>query len=153
MPSGYAVRMTCETDPESDLWSGGCDRIAADIARRGRPGFVELYRAFVAVHHAAIPSPAATRRFAGATCEPGFDIGKTLQGTRFILSPTLFRRRVLARVGPRRSWTRSMPRPRAADDRARRALLAPLAAGTLANLTEPLVLLCRRVRRLSLWIL
>ena len=35
---GYAVRMTCEDDPESHLWSGGCDRIAADIARTGRPG-------------------------------------------------------------------------------------------------------------------
>ena len=40
IPAGYAVRMTCEADPESALWSGGCDRVAADIARTDKPSFL-----------------------------------------------------------------------------------------------------------------
>src|SRR5436190_12724524 len=47
IPSGYAVRMTCEPDPESALWSGGCDRVAGDIAREDKPSFGELYHAFL----------------------------------------------------------------------------------------------------------
>ena len=58
LPRGYAVRMTCENDPESAIWSGGCDRVAADIARSGKPSFGELYGAFVRAHHSVIPSPA-----------------------------------------------------------------------------------------------
>ncbi len=68
LPRGYAVRMTCENDPESYLWSGECDRVAADIARTDKPSFIELYLAFVAAHHSLIPSPATQRRFAGTPC-------------------------------------------------------------------------------------
>ena len=87
IPSGYAVRMTCEPDPESALWSGGCDRVAADIARTDKPSFFELYRAFVTVHHRQIPSPETRRRFSGVACDPAFDREATLKGTRFILEP------------------------------------------------------------------
>lgn len=62
IPSGYAVRMTCEPDPESVLWSGGCDRVAADIARTDKPSFGELYWAFMTAHHQQIPSPETRRR-------------------------------------------------------------------------------------------
>jgi hypothetical protein len=140
VPSGYAVRMTCENDPESYLWSGGCERIAADIARTDTPGPWELYRAFITAHHRAIPSPKTQRRFARGGCEPGFDVRRALQGTRFILSPDAF------------AGVCSNAHARAIMheiDRRDRALLAieraglswqALAAGTLANLSEPLVL-------------
>jgi hypothetical protein len=153
LPSGYAVRMTCENDPESHLWSGGCDRIAADIARTDKPSFAELYRAFVTAHHTAIPSPATQRRFAGAACEPAFDLGGTLKGSRFVLSPGKF-------VG-----VCGLPHAKAVMDEidARdRALLtiereglsyAALAAGALANLTEPLALLAAISLLLALLIL
>jgi hypothetical protein len=140
VPSGYAVRMTCEPDPESYLWSGGCDRIAGDIARQDVPGIWELYRAFRTVHHTAIPSPAVVRQFGSEPCEPGFDLGKTLQGSRFVLSPDAFRgvcssahaQAVMGQIDARdRAWLTiergglSWP---------------PLIAGAAANLTEPLVL-------------
>ena len=138
--SGYAVRMTCEKDPESYLWSGGCERIAADIARTGTPGPWELYRAFITAHHRAVPSPNTQRRFAHAGCEPGFDLSRTLQGTRFILSPDAF-----AGVCSEAHAHAIMHE----IDRRDRALLTieraglswqALAAGALANLSEPLVL-------------
>src|SRR5688572_7006946 len=55
LPLAYAVRMTCEDDPEAALWRGGCERISKDIATTERPGFGEIYRAFVAVHHSPGP--------------------------------------------------------------------------------------------------
>jgi hypothetical protein len=140
VPSGYAVRMTCENDPESYLWSGGCERIAADIARTDAPGPWELYRAFITAHHRAIPSPATQRRFARAACEPGFDVRRALQGTRFVLSPDAF-----AGVCSDAHAHAIMHE----IDRRDRALLTieraglswqALAAGALANLSEPLVL-------------
>ena len=153
LASGYAVRMTCEDDPESDLWGGGCERIAADIARSGRPSFFALYRAFVAAHHSVIPSPATMRRFAHLGCEPGFDAGKALKGTRFILTPDAF---VDACSG---AQAHAIMGEIDARDRAlltiERAGLSwqALVAGTLANLTEPLVLLGTAAVVLGLWIL
>jgi hypothetical protein len=153
VPSGYAVRMTCEPDPESYLWSGGCDRIAADVARQDAPGPWELYRAFMTVHHTAIPSPAVVRRFGHGPCEPGFVLGKTLQGSRFVLSPDAF-----AGVCSLAHAQAIMDQIDARD----RALLViergglswpPLIAGTLANLSEPLVLLAAAFVVLALLLL
>jgi hypothetical protein len=141
VPSGYAVRMTCEPDPESYLWSGGCDRIAPDIARQDIPGPWELYRAFMAVHHTAIPSPANVRRFGNEPCEPGFDLGKTLQGSRFVLSPVAFAG-VCSLAHTQAIKDQIDARDRALLTIERGGLsLSPLIAGALANLTEPLVLL------------
>ncbi|MEI9902531.1 MAG: hypothetical protein WDN31_23315 [Hyphomicrobium sp.] len=143
IPSGYAVRMTCEPDPESALWSGGCDRIAADIARRDKPSFIELYRAFITAHHAHIPSPATQRRFAGMACDPQFDVDTLLKGTRFVFIPL---RAHFAGVCAAAHARAIMEEIDARD----RALLAiereglsqeALFAGALANLTEPLVIL------------
>lgn len=141
VPSGYAVRMTCEPDPESYLWSGGCDRIAADIARQDIPGPWELYRAFMTVHHTAIPSPATVRRFGREPCEPGFDLGKTLQGSRFVLSPEAFAgvcslahaQAIMDQIDVRDCALLSIERGGLS--------WSPLIAGALANLSEPLVLL------------
>jgi hypothetical protein len=153
LPRGYAVRMTCEDDPESHLWSGECGRVAAAIARTDRPSFIELYRAFVAAHHTLIPSPALRRRFASLPCEPGFDVGKALQGTRFILEPERFERVCLP------AYAEAI---KDEIDEKDRALLTiergglsyeALLAGTLANLTEPLVILGGAALLLALWIL
>jgi hypothetical protein len=153
IPSGYAVRMTCEKDPESYLWSGGCDRIAADIARTGRPSFGKLYRAFVAVHHTAIPSPATIRRFARKPCETGFDIRDALRGTRFVLSPEAFKG-VCSRAYAKAIENEIDARDRALLTIERGGLSwLPLVAGTLANLSEPLVLLGAAFVVLALWIL
>lgn len=153
LPLGYAVRMTCEDDPESHLWSGGCARIAADIARTDEPSFGELYRAFVTVHHRHIPYRATARHFADVPCEPGFELAENLKGTRAILSPELF-----AGV----CSSAHAEAIRAEIDARDRALLtieraglswSALAAGALANLTEPLVILAAVTVALSLWIL
>jgi hypothetical protein len=153
LPLGYAVRMTCEHDPESYLWSGGCNRIAADIARTDQPSFFELYRAFVTAHHRLIPSPATVRCFARVPCEAGFDIGETLKGTRFILAPERFEGACSL------AYAQAVMDEVDAHDRAlltiRRAGLTytALAAGALANLTEPLALLAAAVFVLALWLL
>jgi hypothetical protein len=153
LPRGYAVRMTCESDPESALWNGGCDRVAADIARRGTPSFGELYRAFVRAHHSAIPSPAITHSFSRKPCDPVFDMRATLKGTRYILSPDEFAGVCSA------AHARAVMDEIDARDRAylviERAALSyeALAAGTLANLTEPLALLPAVTLALALWLL
>jgi hypothetical protein len=153
LPRGYAVRMTCEDDPESHLWSGECARVAADIARTDKPSFLELYRAFVTAHHSLIPSPATRRRFAGMPCDPGFDVGGALQGTRFILEPERFEG-VCSRA-----YAEAIKDEIDEEDRAlmtiERAGLsyAALAAGALANLTEPLALFAASAVLLGLWIL
>jgi hypothetical protein len=153
LPRGYAVRMTCESDPESALWNGGCDRVAADIARSGTPTFSELYRAFVRAHHSAIPSPAITHSFSRKPCDPVFDMRATLKGTRYILSPDEFAGVCSAAHG------RAVMDEIDARDRAylviERAGLSyeALAAGTLANLTEPLALLAAVTLALALWLL
>ena len=153
LPSGYAVRMTCESDPESHLWSGGCDRVAADIARSDKPSFAHLYRAFVTVHHTAIPSPATRRRFAASACEPGFDVGATLKGSRFVLSPDSFAG-VCSPAHAQAVMDEIDSRDRALLTIEREGLShAALAAGTLANLTEPLVLLAAISLLLALLIL
>jgi hypothetical protein len=153
LPRGYAVRMTCETDPESYLWSGGCDRVAADIARTGKPSFIELYLAFVTAHHELIPSPAATRRFARVPCDAGFDVGAAIKGTRFILEPDRFRG-VCSRAYAEAIKDQMDERDRALLTIEREGLSWwALAAGALANLTEPLLLLGGAALVLALWLL
>lgn len=142
LPAGYAVRMTCEADPESALWSGGCDRVAADIARTDKPSLLELYRAFVTVHHRQIPSPHTRRQFAGVACDPAFDQEAALRGTRYVFIPL----RVHFAGACTPAYTQAVMRE--IDDRDRALLMiereglsqAALAAGALANLTEPVVL-------------
>lgn len=142
LPSGYAVRMTCEPDPESALWSGGCDRIAADIARTDKPSFLELYRAFVIVHHRRIPSPGLRRRLAAAHCAPGFDLDATLKGTRYVFVPLRVHFAGVCSAADARAVMDEID----ARDRARLAIEreglshAALLAGALANLSEPLVI-------------
>ncbi len=139
LPLAYSIRMTCEDDIESALWRGGCDRIAPDIAKTGRPSFGELYAAFVTVHHAAQPGQAAAERFAADARDPGFDIKSKLAGQRY----------GLAAVMPEFVGVKNDAHADAVIDGidARdRALLAigraglgydALAAGTLANLLHP----------------
>jgi len=143
IPSGYAVRMVCEPDPESHLWGGGCDRVADDIARTDKPSFGELYRAFVTVHHRRIPSPAVEKRFGHAPCEEGFDLDSELAGTRYVFVP-------LRAHFAGACTTAHVEAVKGEIDGRDRALLAiereglshaALFAGTLANLTEPLVIL------------
>jgi uncharacterized membrane protein YhdT len=86
LPRAYSVRMTCEDDPEATLWRGGCERIQSDIAQTGRPGFVDLYNAFVQAHHAPGPREASLARFADAPAEPTFDARAMLAGQRYGLA-------------------------------------------------------------------
>jgi hypothetical protein len=155
LPAGYAVRMTCEQDPESALWNGGCDRVAADIARTDKPSFIELYRAFVTVHHRHIPSPSLQREIRAATCDAGFDLDAALKGTRYVFIP----------LRPHFAGVCTATHARAVMDEldARdRALLAiereglsheALIAGALANLTEPVAILAGALAVAALLIL
>jgi hypothetical protein len=153
LPYGYAVRMTCEDDPESHLWSGGCERIAADIARTDPPSLADLYWAFVAVHHSPIPSPATARRFASVPCDADFKLDDALEGTRFVLSPEKFAS-VCSLAQAREIMDEIDARDRALLTIERAGLsYSALAAGALANLTEPLALLSAAVLFLALWIL
>lgn len=153
LPSGYAVRMTCEPDPESVLWSGGCDRVAADIARTDEPSFAELYRAFVRVHHSQIPSPATRRRFGSVPCEPDFDREKTIKGTRFVLAPARFAE-ACTQAHAQAIMEEIDARDRALLTIERGGLsMTALAAGTLANLSEPLVIFAAVAAVAALWIL
>lgn len=139
LPRAYSVRMTCEDDPEADLWRGGCERIRADIERSGRPGFLDLYNAFVQVHHAPAPGAAAGARFADAEAEPGFDVAPLLAGQRY----------GLAAVTPEFEGVKSRAHAEAVKDEIDvrdRALLVigraglgfdALIAGALANLVHP----------------
>lgn len=153
LPLGYAVRMTCEEDPESYLWSGGCDRIAADIARTDKPSFGELYLAFVTAHHWHIPSPATSRRFADVPCEPGYDVAAALKGTRFVLKPDKFAG-VCTPAHAKAIKDELDERARALLTIEREGLTwQALMAGTLANLSEPLVILGATAVVLALWLL
>lgn len=139
LPQAYAVRMTCEDDPEAALWSGGCERVAADIAKVEKPAFGELYRAFVAVHHAGRPREAIAAPFATEAAEPGFDVAALLEGQRY----------GVGYVKPEFDGVRSRAHAEAvkdAIDARDRALLAigraglgfdALIAGALANLAHP----------------
>jgi hypothetical protein len=155
LPAGYAVRMTCEQDPESALWSGGCDRVAADIARKDKPSFFELYRAFVTAHHRHIPSPQTRRQFADTACEPGFDLDAALRGTRYVFIP--LRPHFAEACAP--AYVQAVMQEIDARDRAlltieREGLShEALAAGALANLTEPLVIFAGAVVTAALLIL
>jgi len=153
--AGYAVRMTCEPDPESVLWSGGCDRVAPDIARTDKPSFIELYRAFVTAHHRHIPSPAVRRRFAQTPCDPAFDRDAVLKGTRFVLEPVRVRF-LEACTAPH------VEAIKAEIDERDRALMTiereglsheALFAGALANLTEPIVIFAGAVVLAALLVL
>jgi hypothetical protein len=137
--------------PYGHLWSGGCDRIAADIARTDRPSFGDLYQAFVIVHHSPIPSAATARHFANIPCDTGFKLDETLKGTRYILVTEKF-----ANVC-------SLPHAQAImdeiDTRARALMTierggltySALAAGTIANLTNPLAILAATLVVMVLW--
>lgn len=137
LPRAYAVRMTCEDDPEADLWSGGCDRVAEAIAEKGDPSIFALYRAFVVVHHG--PSPRAQGAVAAGAPEPGFDLDKALSGQRYGLAVEL----------PHFKGVQSAAHAEAvktALDARDRALLVieraglsipPLVAGAAANLMHP----------------
>lgn len=142
IPSGYAVRMTCEPDPESPLWNGGCERVAADIARKDKPGFVELYRAFVTVHHRYIPSPATRSRFRGVPCGQGFDLDAALRGTRYVFVPLRVHFAGACTVAEVQAiMTEIDERDRALLTIERAGLShSALYAGALANLTEPVVI-------------
>lgn len=139
IPSGYGVRMTCEPDPESELWSGGCDRIAADIARTDKPSFLALYQAFLTIHHRPIPSPATLRQHADRPCAPGFDLSAALRGTRYVFEAS---RPLFAGVCTPEHAEAVMREIDARDRgllKVERAGLshAALYAGALANLSEP----------------
>jgi hypothetical protein len=142
IPYGYAVRMTCEPDPEFALWGGGCDRVAADIARTDKPSFFELYRAFITVHHLPIPSPATRRRFADVPCDPGFDRDAFLKGSRYVFVPV----RVLFNEACTLPHANAIMDEIDARDRALLTIergglsQSALIAGALANLSEPLVI-------------
>jgi hypothetical protein len=139
LPRAYSVRMTCEDDPEATLWRGGCDRIEADIAKTGRPSFLDLYNAFVLVHHAPGPREASAPRFAAAPAESGFDLQAILAGQRY----------GLALVTPEFEGVKSRAHAEAVKDEIDlrdRALLVigraglghdALIAGALANLAHP----------------
>ncbi len=140
LPRAYSVRMTCEDDPEAALWHGGCERIASDIAVSGRPGFGDLYRSFVAVHHHPAPREATAAAFANAPSEASFDVNTVLAGQRY----------GLALVTPEFEGAKSQAHADAikdAIDVRDRALLVigraglgvdALIAGALANLAHPL---------------
>jgi len=155
IPAGYAVRMTCEADPESALWSGGCDRVAADIARTDKPSFFELYRAFVTVHHRQIPSPPIRRQFADAACDPAFDQEAALRGTRYVFIPL----RVHFAQACTPAYTQAVMHEIDARDRALLSIEREglsheaLFAGALANLSEPLVIFAGAVVLAALLIL
>jgi hypothetical protein len=139
LPRAYSVKMTCEDDPEAALWHGGCDRVAADIAKTERPGFLELYTAFVDVHHVAGPREAAAARAGDDPADPSFDVGALLAGQRY----------GLAMVAPEFEGVKSRRHAEAVMeeiDKRDRALLAigraglgydALIAGALANLAHP----------------
>jgi hypothetical protein len=153
LPRGYAVRMTCENDPESYLWSGECGRVARDIARADHPSFFALYRAFVAAHHTLIPSRATARRFAPVPCDQGYDVRKALGGTRFILEPERFEG-VCSAAHAEAIKDEIDVRDRALLTIERGGLTySALLAGTLANLSEPLAILGAIALLLALWIL
>jgi hypothetical protein len=155
IPAGYAVRMTCEADPEAALWSGGCDRLAADIARADKPSFLELYRAFVTVHHQQIPGPQTRRQFADVACDPAFDQEAALRGTRYVFIPL----RVHFAQACTPAYTQAVMQEIDARDRALLSIEREglsheaLAAGTLANLTEPVVIFVGAVVLAALLIL
>ena len=142
IPSGYAVRMTCEPDPESSLWNGGCERVAADIARTDKPGFAELYQAFVTAHHRHIPSRATRAQFRDAPCDQDFDLDAVLRGTRYVfvpLRPHFAEACTAAEV--QAIMAEIDERDRALLTIERAGLTQPaLYAGALANLTEPVVI-------------
>lgn len=155
LSTGYAVRMTCEPDVESVLWSGGCERIRDDIARRDKPGIFELYRAFVAAHHTQIPSRETRRRFADVPCDAGFDIEAALRGTRYVFIP----------LRPHFAGVCTAAEVQAVEqelDERDRALLAieraglsqaALYAGAVANLTEPVAIFAAAIVVAALLIL
>lgn len=143
LPRAYSVRMTCEDDPEAALWRGGCERVAGDIAKMGRPSFGDLYAAFVQVHHVPGPGAAAAQSFAQTPADPAFDVRAMLAGQRY----------GLALVTPEFEGVKSRAHAEAVMDeidKRDRALLAigraglsqeALLAGAVANLVNPGVMI------------
>jgi hypothetical protein len=93
------------------------------------------------------------RRFRSAPCEPAFDRGAALKGTRFVVSPEAF-----AGVC-RADYARAIMDEIDVRDRALLTIergglsWSALAAGALANLTEPLALLAAAFVVLAVWLL
>jgi hypothetical protein len=143
LPRAYSVRMTCEDDPEAALWRGGCERVATDIHKTGRPSFGDLYAAFVQVHHVPGPGAAAAQSFAQTPADPAFDVRAMLAGQRY----------GLALVTPEFEGVKSRAHAEAVMDeidKRDRALLAigraglsqeALLAGAVANLVNPGVMI------------
>lgn len=139
LPLAYSVRMTCEDDIEAELWRGGCERIAPDIAQTGHPSFAELYSAFVRVHHAPSPREASAARFTGEAVDPAFDVKAMLAGHRYNLAT------VVPEFDGVRSRTHAEAVMEAIDERDRALLTIgraglgydALIAGALANLVHP----------------
>lgn len=143
LPRAYSVRMTCEDDLEAALWRGGCERVAADIAKTGRPSFGDLYAAFVQVHHVPGPGAAAAQSFKETPADPAFDVQAMLAGQRY----------GLALVTPEFEGVKSRAHAEAVMDeidKRDRALLAigraglsheALFAGAAANLVNPGVMI------------
>jgi hypothetical protein len=140
LPRAYSVKMTCEDDIEAYLWRGGCDRIAADIAKSAAPSFGELYDAFVLVHHRPTPGEAAAAL--GDAPDPAFNLAAILKGQRYGLALSA---QEFADVKSKRQADTVMEGIDARD----RALLVigraglgydALAAGALANLVHPVAL-------------
>ena len=138
LPRAYSVRMTCEEDPEADLWRGGCERVEADIAVEGRPSLLELFRAFVVVHHGPTPREQGAASAASGP-EPGFDLDEALAGQRYGLA---IERHEFEGV---QSRAHAEAVKQAIDERDRALLvieraglsIPPLIAGAAANLVHP----------------
>jgi hypothetical protein len=147
----YSVRMTCENDPESPLWSGGCDRIAADIARTDKPSFLDLYKAFRSVYQSGAPADAGQR--APAVPDKEFAAGETLAGTRYLISRREFdgvvnaeqARAVMDAIDARDRALLTIERDGRLSERA-------FAAATLANLTSIPAILAAIAVLLLLWL-
>jgi hypothetical protein len=140
LPRAYSVRMTCEDDPEAALWHGGCERIASDIAVSGRPGFADLYRAFVAVHHHPAPREATAAAFADTPADASFDVAAALAGQRYglaLVTPEFENVKTRAHLDAIKDAIDVRDRALLVIGRAGLGVDA-LIAGALANLAHPL---------------
>jgi hypothetical protein len=133
----FSVRMTCEEDPESGLWSGECERIEGAIARTDRPSFLDLYQAFRIVHHEGAPASAAAAGSSTAGNATPLDIDSLLAGSRYIIQLKEFlSARTLEDVHAIKAKIDRRDRALLLIERDGRLSTRALVAGTLANLTS-----------------